>query len=152
VKIRIWKFKKAHVARRRSTGHKKFVKGSRAEYLLMKEQARELVTRKLAEFNLFYNFKFNSVAIRNQRSRWGSCSRQGNLSFNYRLALVPEALVDYVVVHELCHLGEFNHSKDFWDLVAETIPDHQARRKQLHAIRFKHLMRSKQNVILADKI
>jgi predicted metal-dependent hydrolase len=106
-------------------------KGSKSEYLKYKDQALILVKNKLEHFNQFYNFKYNKVTIRNQSTRWGSCSRRGNINFNYKLALLPENLVDYVIVHELCHLGEFNHSKDFWDLVARTIPDFKERRQEL---------------------
>lgn len=106
-------------------------KGSKSEYLKYKNQALELVRNKLEHFNKFYNFKYNRVTVRNQSTRWGSCSKGGNLNFNYKLALLPENLVDYVVVHELCHLGEFNHSKNFWGLVARMVPDFKERRQEL---------------------
>ena len=106
-------------------------KGSKSEYLKYKNQALDLVKNKLEHFNQFYNFKYNKVTVRNQSTRWGSCSKSGNINFNYKLALLPESLVDYVVVHELCHLGEFNHSKKFWDLVARTVPDYKERRQEL---------------------
>ena len=106
-------------------------KGSKSEYLKYKVQALDLVKNKLEHFNQFYNFKYNKVTVRNQSTRWGSCSKSGNINFNYKLALLPESLVDYVVVHELCHLGEFNHSKKFWDLVARTVPDYKERRQEL---------------------
>lgn len=107
--------------------------GSKKAYQTHKEVARELVHRKLVEFNKHYQFSYKKVAIRNQRSRWGSCSKQGNLNFNYRIALLPEMLQDYIIVHELCHLRAFNHSKTFWALVAETVPNHVACRKALMA-------------------
>lgn len=106
-------------------------KGSKSEYLKYKNQALDLVKNKLEHFNQFYNFKYNKVTVRNQSTRWGSCSKSGNINFNYKLALLSESLVDYVVVHELCHLGEFNHSKKFWDLVARTVPDYKERRQEL---------------------
>lgn len=125
------------VCRRRSAlHHKVFARSSRAEYEKHKEAARNLITGKIADFNTFYHFNFGRITIRNQRSRWGSCSKKGNLNFNYRLSLISNDLVDYVIVHELCHLGEFNHSKDFWNLVAKTIPNHAQLRKQLHKIKF----------------
>ena len=137
MKIRTWFFRRVRrVRRRRSVERAFFIRRSKVEYIQHKEQARELVARKLVDFNTFYHFNIGKVAIRNQKSRWGSCSKRGNLSFNYRLALIPENLVDYVIVHELCHLGEFNHSKNFWNLVAQTIPDHVERRKELHKIKF----------------
>lgn len=100
-------------------------------YKKHKEAARRLVWRRLEHFNQFYGFSWNAVSIRNQKTRWGSCSKKHNLNFHYKLALLSEELADYVVVHELCHLKEFNHSQDFWDLVALTIPDHKERRKAL---------------------
>ena len=96
-----------------------------------KEKARMLVQERLAHFNHLYGFKWNKVAIRNQRSRWGSCSRNKNLSFNYRIALLPPRLADYLIVHELCHLGEPNHSPAFWSLVSRALPDFRALRTEL---------------------
>lgn len=102
-------------------------KQKRLEYLNLKETARALVSERLIFFNQHYNFKYNKVAIRAQATRWGSCSGKANLNFNFKVALLPSELLDYIVVHELCHLGEFNHSKAFWDLVGETIPDFKER-------------------------
>lgn len=107
---------------------------SKSNYLKHKEQARALAHHKVAHFNTIYNFPINRIAIRNQKTRWGSCSRNGNLNFNYKIALIPEPLADYIVVHEICHLGEFNHSKNFWDLVARTIPDWKKKREELRRI------------------
>jgi hypothetical protein len=110
-------------------------RAAHAKYLEHKEAARALVHARLAHFNQFYGFTYGSVAIRDQRSRWGSCSSAGNLNFNYRIALLPPHLSDYVIVHELCHRGEFNHSQRFWDLVARVMPDYLALRAELKAIR-----------------
>ncbi|EKD23728.1 MAG: Metal-dependent hydrolase [uncultured bacterium] len=104
---------------------------TRAHYLEHKEAARELAHTRLAHFNQFYNYSYGDISIRDQKTRWGSCSRSGNLNFNYKLAVVPEHIADYVIVHELCHRKEFNHSKAFWDLVARTIPNHKEIRKEL---------------------
>ena len=77
--------------------------------------------------------KYNRVAIRNQRGRWGSCTSRKNLNFNYRLLDLSPELRDYIIVHELCHLKELNHGKAFWDLVSKAIPQakklNQAARK-----------------------
>lgn len=106
-------------------------KNTKAEYAKYKEEARFLVERKVLEFNKIYNFKYNNISIKNQKTRWGSCSTKGNLNFNYKIALIPERLADYIVVHEICHLGEMNHSSDFWDLVEKGMPDYKERRREL---------------------
>jgi predicted metal-dependent hydrolase len=98
-----------------------------------KEDARSLAAARLAHFNSFYNFSYNTVSIKAQKTRWGSCSRKKNLNFNYKIALLPLHLTDYIIVHELCHLAQMNHSAKFWTLVAQTIPDHTARRKELRS-------------------
>lgn len=100
-------------------------------YAKHKEAALKLAEERIRHFNALYGFAFNKIQIRNQKTRWGSCSRKGNLSFNYKIALLPQRLADYIVVHELCHLGQFNHSEKFWNLVARGIPDHFAIRKEL---------------------
>lgn len=104
---------------------------SRGMYKKYKENARVIATERLNHFNAFYNFSIKDIRIKNQKSRWGSCSEKGNLNFNYKIALLPSYLADYIIVHELCHLGEFNHSRDFWALVAQTIPDYKNRRKEI---------------------
>ena len=73
------------------------------------------------------------VTIREQKSRWGSCSGKGNLNFNWKLIMAPPQVLDYVVVHELCHLIEFNHSPRFWALVEKQMPDYEAWKKWLKA-------------------
>lgn len=88
-----------------------------------KEEARIFVKNRLAYFNQFYQFPIKRVAIKNQKTRWGSCSSKGNLNFNYKVKYLPAAFADYIIVHELCHLQELNHSKKFWALVAKTVPD-----------------------------
>ena len=100
-------------------------------YLTHKESARALITERVRHFNTHYGLSVGKIAIRNQRSRWGSCSKKGNLNFNYRLAFLPEELRDYVIVHEICHIKEFNHSRNFWDLVAQQVPEHRALNKRL---------------------
>lgn len=94
-------------------------------YVEHKEQARELTLARLAHFNEHYNFSWNRVAIRNQRRCWGSCSSQKNLNFNYKILFLPEHLRDYIIVHELCHLEEMNHGKEFWKLVEEKVPNYK---------------------------
>jgi hypothetical protein len=113
---------------------KRIVLTKAQNYDKMKEICRQLVEQKIKEINKEYNFSFNRVAIRNQKTRWGSCSRNKNLNFSYKLIFLPERLADYIVAHELCHLQELNHSRRFWDLVQKNIPDYKERRKELRNI------------------
>jgi len=89
-----------------------------------REVARIFVENRISYFNKFYNFKINRIAIKNTKTRWGSCSSKGNLNFNYKIIYLKPELADYLIVHELCHLGELNHSRRFWALVSKTIPDY----------------------------
>lgn len=100
-------------------------------YEKSKKAALELVTNRLGYFNKAYNFKYNHISIKRHRSRWGSCSQKGNLNFNYKIVFLPPDVSDYIIVHELCHLQEFNHSRSFWELVAKTIPNHKEIRTKL---------------------
>jgi len=104
-------------------------------FLANKEQARSLVNARLEYFNQFYGFSWNRVSIKNTKRRWGSCSKKGNLNFCYRVVFLPAELSDYIIVHELCHLGQFNHSKGFWALVAKTCPEYRAMCSRLDGIR-----------------
>lgn len=104
---------------------------SRADYLRYKDEAYKLAVERVDYFNRVYKFNFNLINIKNQKTRWGSCSQKGNLNFNYKIALMPERLADYIIIHELCHLKEFNHSKKFWQLVAQALPDYSRIREEL---------------------
>lgn len=103
-------------------------------YRHFRDEARRTIEARLRELNRPYQFPVTRICIRNQRSRWGSASATGRLSFNYRLIFLPKHLRDYVIVHELCHLGELNHSPRFWALVAETIPEYRALCRELRAL------------------
>lgn len=92
-------------------------------YKKYKENARSLLKERLEFFNTHYGLRYGRVAVKNHKSRWGSCSSKKNLNFNYRIIFLPPELRDYIVVHELCHVREFNHSKKFWSAMAETLPD-----------------------------
>lgn len=102
-----------------------FSRNNKAEYEKLREFARDMVHRRLEKFSQIYGFKYNTVTIRNQKTRWGSCSSKGNLNFNYKVVFLPQRHADYIIVHELCHLKEFNHGKRFWSLVAQTFPDYE---------------------------
>jgi len=107
------------------------LKGNKKEYLKFKFQALALARERIAYFNQMYGFKFYKISIKNQKTRWGSCSKKGNLNFHYKIALLPREIADYIIVHELCHLKEFNHSSNFWNLVAKSMPNYLNLRKQL---------------------
>ncbi|MBU4030692.1 M48 family metallopeptidase [Patescibacteria group bacterium] len=105
------------------------------EYLAHKERALDFVYARVALYNKIYNFNFNRISVKNQKTRWGSCSEKGNLNFNYRIVLLPIEMADYIIVHELCHLGELNHSPKFWNLVARAMPNYLEIRKRLFFLR-----------------
>ncbi|HEV3244775.1 MAG TPA: M48 family metallopeptidase [Candidatus Paceibacterota bacterium] len=111
-----------------------YIESSKKEYRKYKDAAHDLVARRVSHLNSFYRVPVSKIIIRNQKSRWGSCSHKGVLSFNYRIVFLPPRLADYLVVHELCHLREMNHSERFWTLVAKTIPDHRERRRELRRL------------------
>jgi predicted metal-dependent hydrolase len=93
--------------------------------------ALERIRERLNEYAPRMGVTPGRVAIREQKSRWGSCSRKGNLNFNWKLVMAPPEALDYVVVHELCHLHEFNHSPRFWGLVAAQMPDYEVWKRWL---------------------
>lgn len=96
-----------------------------------RRQGRRVFAERVAYWNAQFGFSYGRIAIRDQKSRWGSCSRQGNLNFNWRLLLAPLAVLDYIVIHELAHLKEGNHSPRFWALVAEKCPNYREQRDWL---------------------
>ena len=98
-----------------------------------RQQAATIFTVKADAFQQSMGVKFRQVFIRGQRSRWGSCSHRGNLTFNWKLLVAPEHIIDYVIVHELAHLKHMNHSKKFWEMVARFCPKWKEYRKWLLA-------------------
>ncbi|MDX6518963.1 MAG: hypothetical protein QOF50_1809 [Gaiellaceae bacterium] len=96
-----------------------------------RQRARSLLHELAAAEALRLGVSFERIAIRDQRTRWGSCSSRGTLSFNWRLVLAPPGVARYVVVHELCHLREPNHSPRFWQLVAAARPGYREERRWL---------------------
>lgn len=103
----------------------------RGELLKEKIRARKLILSRLEEVNINKEFKYKRVTIKNITSRWGSCSIKGNLNFNYRLVYLPIDVVDYVVLHELCHLIEHNHGPNFWQEVSRRMTNYKARQNKL---------------------
>lgn len=93
---------------------------------------RDIFHGKGEKFSKLLGVSFQSIRLKDQKSRWGSCSNKGSLNFNWRLLMLPEELMDYVIIHELCHLKHMNHSKEFWLEVAKILPDWKTLRSQLH--------------------
>lgn len=89
------------------------------------DQAVEYIPKRVKYYAEKENFVYNKITIKNLVSRWGSCSTKGNLNFNCLLVLTPDYVIDYIVVHELCHLREMNHSEKFWAEVEKIMPDYQ---------------------------
>jgi hypothetical protein len=90
-----------------------------------RRQAKEYLGPRVAHLARLHGFEYERITIKGQSTRWGSCSSQRNLNFNYRLMMTSPAAIDYVIIHELCHLREMNHSTRFWALVAEFCPDYK---------------------------
>ena len=102
----------------------------KVEAYLRRLANRELPVR-VIEWAAVYQLSFRKVTVRNQRSRWGSCSRRGTISLNWRLIQTPESVLDYIILHELMHLREMNHSKRFWREVESVCPDYPAAERWL---------------------
>ncbi len=96
-----------------------------------RRQIRRLVTQRVAYYAGLMGVAYGRISMRNQKTRWGSCSSDGNLNFNCRLLFVPGELIDYVVVHELAHRRHMNHSPAFWQEVERYLPDYRERRERL---------------------
>ena len=96
-----------------------------------REQTRRILDKRLPLISSNLSLAYGKVSIRNLKSRWGSCSKNGNLSFNLLLSMLPVDVIDYIIVHELMHLVEFNHSKRFWSLVESADPQYSEHRKWL---------------------
>ena len=127
-----WVF--SHLEKFKSKKQSSLPPATRADYLRYKELAREIAAKKLARFNAEYGFQWNKISIRDTKTRWGSCSSKGNLNFSYRIIYLPEHLCDYIVIHELCHLGQFNHSARFWALVSREFPDYKKARREIREL------------------
>jgi len=94
-----------------------------------RKQAKGYITKRTHEIADKLGFKFNRIVIKNQKTRWGSCSSGNNLNFNLRLMMTPTEAIDYIIIHELCHLTHMNHSKQFWSLVGKHCPPYKQWRK-----------------------
>ncbi len=104
---------------------------SEQDIRLLTTRAKRVIPSKVRKYAEIIGVDYGRITIRMQKSRWGSCSGQGNLNFNCLLMNAPEEIIDYVVVHELCHRKEMNHSPRFWAEVEKILPDYKNRRKWL---------------------
>ena len=96
-----------------------------------RNEASLVVEEKAREYAKKLHVEFEDIRIKDQKSRWGSCSGKGNLNFNWRILMAPEAVCDYVIIHELCHLEYMDHSQNFWGLVEEICPEYKKCRNWL---------------------
>ncbi len=96
-----------------------------------REQARARISERAAWFARIMGVSYGRITIRAAKTRWGSCSAKGNLNFHWKLILMPEEVLDYVVVHELAHRKQMNHSPAFWAEVEKVLPDYRERRRWL---------------------
>jgi|SRR5690606_38331471 len=99
------------------------------EYL--KKEAKKIIFNRVKELSEKYGFKINKIAVRDQSTRWGSCSSSKNINMNWRLIFAPTDVMDYVIIHELSHTVEMNHSKSFWNVVEGIMPDWRKKRRWL---------------------
>ena len=125
---RYWIYKQA---KRMEDNRKNQIVYSREQECVLRQQARIKLTEHTDYYKKILGVEYKRIRIADQKTRWGSCSSTGTISYNWHLVLLPDAILDYVVVHELCHLQHMNHSKDFWDLVECILPDYRSRRNWL---------------------
>lgn len=96
---------------------------------------RQMATLKIVErvtyYEIYFIEKHGPIIIKEQKKRWGSCTQNGTLRFNWKIIMAPEIIIDYLVVHEMCHLRYMNHAKEFWNLVEQILPDYKSRREWL---------------------
>ena len=98
---------------------------------ISKEKTLEKITKRVKYYSSLSGFKYKNIKITSAQKRWGSCNYQNNLNFPKRLTLAPDKIIDYVVIHELCHIKEKNHSQNFWKEVAQIMPEYKKHRKWL---------------------
>lgn len=97
-------------------------------YKFYRKKAKEIILQRIKYYTEKYNFKINNIKISSASTRWGSCSHNNNININWKLIMADLKIMDYVIVHELSHTIEHNHSKDFWKIVENIIPDYKERR------------------------
>ena len=143
--FKIFKITKKRVTKKRSkksSEHKKYYKDAKLLVIKIIEDLK----KENHKINLL---TFNKIFIKNQKTRWGSCSSAKNLNFNYKILFLPYDLAEYLVVHELCHLEHMNHSKDYWNLVEYVLPNYKMSHKRLKNINLNQL---NQNTVYTDDL
>lgn len=126
-----WIAEKSDLQKRQALRKKKYQELTDRQRDFYREKAREVLSQRTAYYAGMMGVTYGRIAIREQKTRWGSCSSTGNLNFNWKLILMPPGVLDYVVVHELAHRREMNHSDRFWDLVASYMPEYKKYRSWL---------------------
>ena len=125
------KSKETWITKHRQRGASLILRLTDHQLRLLKDRAAEEIGNRVAYYAPLVGVTYGRITIRHQKTRWGSCSAKGNLNFNCLLMLAPPRVLDYVVVHELCHRKEMNHSAAFWTLVASFCPDYRQSQKWL---------------------
>lgn len=97
----------------------------------LKNKAIPIIENRVLYFSTNYKIKFNSISLINAKTRWGTCSSMKEISFNWRVIMLPPRLIDYIIIHELMHILEANHSANFWKLVETVMPDYKKRKEEL---------------------
>jgi len=103
-------------------------------YLEHRGRAKRIIKKRVRELAEEHGFNLNKITIRNQKTKWGSCSQKGNLNFHYKLIFLDSEVRDYVIIHELCHLRVMNHSSHFWREVENILPNYKEQKRALQAI------------------
>lgn len=104
---------------------------------LYKFLAKDYIIKRVEYYLDYFEEKPQSIKIKKQKTRWGSCSFKNNLNFNYKIIMARKQIVDYLVIHEMCHMKHKNHSTEFWNTVKEILPDYKSLKEELKAIGFK---------------
>ena len=126
-----WIEEKRHLQLKRERAAENIRKFTEMEAQIYRQQARNVFEQKVAYYASRMGVSYGRIAIRDQKTRWGSCSSDGNLNFNWRLIVAPAGVLDYIVVHELAHRKEMNHSRAFWAVVEAEMPDYKKYRDWL---------------------
>ena len=105
--------------------------GTREHFKEHKQKSLAFLNDKVKNFAAMYGVQPSAVAVGVKKTQWGSCNREGRMRFNYMLYFLPEHLAEYIVVHEICHMVEFNHSPKFWEAVGKSVPDYKNRKREL---------------------